>query len=425
MTAEAAGSGPAGRVDRLALLLPDLAGGGVERNTLALAAGFLERGLAVDLLVLRAEGPLLDEVPSGVRLLPLAAAGDWQGRVAALRADPAGLPRLLLPVLLARSPPAAYRALPALARYLREERPRALIAAFPFENLLAIAARRLAGPAAAGTRVVVSERNATTASTRRGRKWKRRHLPALLRRQYPMADAVVAVSADLADHLARETGLPRARIATVHNPVVTPDLAAKAAEAPDHPWFRPGQPPVVLGVGRLVPQKDFPTLLRAFARVRARREARLVILGHGIDEARAGLEELARELGCGADLDLPGFVRNPFAFMARAGVFALSSLHEGLPGVLIQALACGCPVVSTDCPTGPAEILEEGRLGPLVPVGDDAALALAIAAALDRPPAADREARIARGRAFGVDRAVDRYLALIEGTAANPPTSAA
>ena len=257
----------------------------------------------------------------------------------------------------------------------------------------------------------MTERNTTTAATRRGRTWKRRYLPGLLRHAYPMADAIVAVSDGVADRLARKTGLPRAAIRTVYNPVVVPELPALAAEPVAHPWFRPGGPPVVLGVGRLVEQKDFPTLLRAFALVRQRRPARLVILGDGPAEARRDLEAVAAGLGCAEDLDLPGFVANPFAYMARASVFALSSLHEGLPGALIQALACGCPVVSTDCPSGPSEILEHGRHGRLVPVGDHEALASAILACLDDP--SGREERVARAAAFGLERAVDRYLALI------------
>jgi len=170
-----------------------------------------------------------------------------------------------------------------------------------------------------------------------------------------------------------------------------------------------------LGVGRLDPQKDFPTLIRAFARVRAQRPARLIVLGAEGHERHskyvAELKALPARLGIADDVDLPGFRHNPFAFMSRAAVFVLSSIYEGLGNVLIEALACGTPVVSTDCPSGPAEILEGGRFGALVPVGDDAAMAAAIAATLDRPPAAAtlRE----RARMFSVERAVDRYLDLM------------
>lgn len=395
---------------RIALLLPDLTGGGVERTAVSLAQGFLERGLEVDLVLCRVRGPLLAEVPPAVRVVPLRPAPMLLGRVLAVAADAGGIPELTRPVLLSWRPPGSYSMLPSLMRYLGRQQPDVLISAFPFENLLAIAAKRLAGVA---TKVVVTERNTTTRSTKLGVKWKRRFLPALVRRQYPLADAIVAVSDGVADELAQHTGLPREQIVTIHNAVVNATVLAKAAEPVPHPWFAPGEPPVILGVGRLTEQKDFPTLVRAFARVRASRAARLVIVGEGKAEARAELMRLAAELGCAEDVSLPGFTHNPFCYMAQAAVFVLSSLHEGLPGVVIQALACGAPVVSTDCPSGPREILEGGRHGCLVGLGDDRAMADGILAALDHP--GDRAARTARGQQFSVDRAVDRYLSLLSG----------
>jgi glycosyltransferase involved in cell wall biosynthesis len=247
-------------------------------------------------------------------------------------------------------------------------------------------------------------------------RWRERHLPRLLGHGYRMADGIVAVSDGVADDLARCSGLPREGITTVYNPVITAELAPLARQALAHPWFQPAAPPVILGVGSLAARKDFPTLLRAFARVRAQRGCRLVILGQGSTpektaEVKAELMALATSLGVAADVDLPGFVANPFAYMSRAGAFVLSSAYEGLPGVMIQALACGCPVVSTDCPSGPAEILDGGRFGALVPVGDDQAMAQAITATLDDPIAAERLQ--ARGALFSVERAVDRYLELL------------
>jgi glycosyltransferase involved in cell wall biosynthesis len=171
---------------------------------------------------------------------------------------------------------------------------------------------------------------------------------------------------------------------------------------------------VILAAGRLDPQKDFATLIRAFARVRQGRPARLMILGAANPTNLAFAEELRAlpgDLGVGEDVAMPGFVDNPLAFMARASVFVLSSLYEGLPGVLIQALACGCPVVSTDCPSGPAEVLDHGRFGPLVPVGDVAALAGAIEQVLDDPPSA--ESLRARAELFSVERSADRHLELL------------
>ncbi|MGB2886052.1 MAG: glycosyltransferase, partial [Dehalococcoidia bacterium] len=178
-------------------------------------------------------------------------------------------------------------------------------------------------------------------------------------------------------------GLPRKKIEVIYNPVITPELLEKAREPVDHPWFQPGEPPVVLGVGRLTEQKDFPTLLRAFALVRKERAARLVILGEGED--RPELKALVDELGIAEDVDMPGFVDNPYGYMAGAAVFALSSRWEGLPTVLIEAMALGKPVVATDCPSGAREILNDGRYGTLVPVGDAKRLATGISGMLEHP----------------------------------------
>jgi glycosyltransferase involved in cell wall biosynthesis len=193
----------------------------------------------------------------------------------------------------------------------------------------------------------------------------------------------------------------------------------------DHNWFTPGGPPVILGVGNLKPQKDFATLIRAFARVRAERPARLVILGdaRGPDKDAtyvAALKGLPAQLGIDKDVSFAGFAENPFAYMSRAAVFVLSSAWEGFGNVVAEALACGCPVVSTDCPSGPAEILDHGRYGPLVPVGDDAALAAAICRVLDAP--LSRDELTGRAASFTVERAVDQYIELMFGSTS--PTQA-
>jgi glycosyltransferase involved in cell wall biosynthesis len=397
----------------IALLLPNLAGGGAEACTLRTAAALLRRGFRVDLVLCERVGPLLDEVPWGARLMTLPPAPLPLSRAMALAADPAGLRAMLAPVLLAWRPPRHLPHLPGLVRYLRAERPEALFAAMPTPNLLAVWGRRLAR---VPTRVLISERNTLSAMLGDSRRWRERHLPRLLGHAYRLADGILAVSDGVADDLARQTGLARERIVTVYNPVVTPELAAMASQPVAHRWFLPGAPPVILAVGSLRAQKDFPTLVRAFAGLRAERDCRLVILGQAAtprktEEQRTALLALAASLGVGADVDLPGFVANPFAYMARAAVFVLSSAFEGLPGALIQAIACGCPVVSTDCPSGPAEILDGGRFGALVPVGDDRAMAAAIAATLDHPIAAAKLR--ARAMLFEVDRAVDRYLELM------------
>lgn len=220
----------------------------------------------------------------------------------------------------------------------------------------------------------------------------------------------MTVSNGVAQDLARRADLPQNRIVTIYNPVVNQEIfELKTRQPVDHPWYAPGEPPLVLSVGRLNLSKDYSTLLKAFANLRSKRPARLMILGEG--ELRTELECLADTLGIAGDVALPGWTSNPFAHMARASLFVLSSAFEGLPTVLVEALACGCPVVSTDCPSGPAEILDGGRYGRLSPVGDAAALADAMAATLDSPLPPD----VLRKRAdvFSVDAAIDRYLQLI------------
>ena len=194
----------------------------------------------------------------------------------------------------------------------------------------------------------------------------------------------------------------------IHNPVVWPDHRTKAAEPVEHPWFAQ-HTPVVLAAGRLINLKDHATLLRAFALVAKARPAQLIIIGEG--EERDNLGALAYELGIADLVELPGFRRNPFAWMAKASVFVLSSVYEGSPNVLIQAMACGTPVVSTDCPSGPREILQDGTLGTLVPVGDHSAMAEAILNAIDDPTESTR--LMSRADEYSAESSIRRYVDVI------------
>lgn len=397
----------------IALLLPSLAAGGVGRSILDLAGAFRDLGHPVELVLCRAEGPYREMVPAGVGVVTLEPEAGLAARLRLARLDNAGRGVLARPALLPLRPAPVQPFVRDLARYLAAARPAALLAAKTPTNLLALWSRRLAG---APTRVVVSERTQLSQSIARSRKWRWRHIAPLVAHTYPWADGIAAVSDGVADDLAATTGLSRAAITTIYNPVVTPELPARAAAPPPHPWLADDGPPVMVGAGRLAPQKHFPLLLRAFARLREGRAARLVILGEGPERGR--LEALVRELGIAADVALPGFVENPYAAFSRASLFVLSSDYEGLPGVLIQALACGCPVVSTDCPSGPAEILAGGRYGELVPVGDAAALAAAMGRALESPPAADILRR--RGGEFSRERSARGYLNLL---LAGPPSA--
>ena len=358
----------------IAFFLPSVRGGGAQRVIVNLVQGITERGIPVDVVLATAQGVFLGQLPAAARLVDLGA-----GR----------LMRSLVP----------------LARYLRRERPRYLVSSMSHANLIALWAARLARRS---TPVMVTVHNTMSQSTQEQGGLGGALSSRMLRTFYPWASSVVAVSRGAADDLARTSGLPREHVQVVYNPVITPEVLAQARKEPGHPWLAAGKPPVILGVGRLTRQKDFPTLIRAFAEVRRQRPARLIILGEG--EERAALEALIGQLGVAADVALPGFRDNAMAYMAKSAVFVLSSAWEGLPTVLIEALAAGTRVVSTDCPSGPREILQDGRLGALVPVGDAPALASAIAATLDRSVGAVPTEAL---KPFTRDAAVDHYLQLI------------
>jgi glycosyltransferase involved in cell wall biosynthesis len=355
------------------IVMHDLRGGGAERVTLRLAEGLIDAGLTVELILFQRRGEYLEQLPAGLRLVDLGAKRVASGA-------------------------------PALARRLRQAPPRALLSVMTHVNLITITATRLAGYRG---RLMVTEHNQMSQKIAAARRPAARLAYRLAPLGYRFADVVAAVSGGVAEDLQALIRLPPGKIQVLYNPVVDPGLAERAAAPVDHPWFAPDRDiPVLLGVGRLHPQKDFPTLLRALAEVRSRRPVRLLILGKG--EARAGLEALAAELGVSEDVALPGFLPNPYAFLARCDAFVLSSRWEGLPTVVIEALACGAPVVATDCPSGPREILEDGRLGRLAAVGDPAGLAMAIEATLDSP--FDRDAGRRRAADFSVAHATRRYI---------------
>ena len=387
---------------RLAVHIPDLTTGGVQRVTLNLAAALTALGYRVDLVLCKATGPFLAQVPEAVTVVELRRSPLFPASLFAVA------PRSLLPLLelyVQRPRPSLPNLfyLQALTQYLRRARPHALLSAMTMPNLLAIWAARLAD---VSTRVVISEHTPLSLEVL-NHGWG--PLVPTLRRTYPQADIRVACSDGVADDLSRVIRIPRREVVTIYNSMVPAGLSEQAKAALDHAWFHPDAPPVILGAGRLTQQKDFPTLLRAFARVRRQRPVRLIILGEG--PLRADLENIVRTLGIVTDVALPGFVDNPFAYMARAAVFALSSAWEGIPCVVVEALAAGCPVVSTDCPGGQAEILAGGAYGRRVPVGDSTALAAALSATLDAPPSRDRLQR--RAQTFSADRLVDRYLEVL------------
>jgi len=334
---------------RLAIFASFSGQGGVEKMIANLAAGFLDAGVAVDLVLARAQGEHLDAIPAGVRIVKLNVRH-------------------------------TFTALPGLARYLREEKPDAILAAKDRAIRVALLARRLAG---SNARLV--GRLGTTVSAALQGKGRLRELAWFsgMRLFYPHMDAIVAVSQGVKDDILAITGLPSERVRVIRNPVITPELERQAALPCEHPWLNDPAVPVIVGMGRLTRQKGFPDLIAAFARIRRDRLCRLLIVGEGGD--REKLERLTEELGVSEDVGFTGFLANPHALIARCSLFVLSSLWEGSPNALTEAMALGRPVISTDCPSGPSELLDGGQYGPLVPVGDVEALAAAMAQALDHP----------------------------------------
>ena len=334
--------------NRLAVFVATSGHSGVDRIITNLVTQWAAWGLPVDLLRVRDHGPHLEPLPAGVRAVDLGSAH-------------------------------VNSALPALVRYLRKERPATMLTDKDRVNRMTILARALAR---VDTRLTVRVGTTVSVNLRDRGAWERWVQRTSMRRLYPLAERVLVPSRGAAEDLAAYTGLARGHISVVPSPILTPALEHLATKPPDHPWLVEPDIPVILGVGELGYRKDFETLVRAFALVRKSRPCRLLILGRG--RRREDLLRLAAELEVSGDVDLPGFTANPYPAMAKARLFVLSSRWEGMPVVLIEALACHTPVVSTDCPSGPREILGDGTAGALVPVSDHAAMAAAVTTWLDR-----------------------------------------
>jgi len=368
-----------------------------ERLFLDAGAALAAEGWRVTFLTAKPIPALRAAVTSPMRLVDV-------GRI-----GPFPMPRLL--PHLAR----LYASTPAVAGFLREARPDVLMGTSIPPNLIMLQARRMAKLDAP---VILRQSNvvpiaADPASRHAARRLRDRLMPRL----YPDAAAVIGVSEGVAHNLLAAGWLPPDRIHAIPNGVDLAAAEAQAAAPVDHPWLQgDGGGPVIVAVGRLIVKKDYPTLLRAFAGLEGERPARLIVLGEGRE--RPKLEALVKQLGLEGRVDLFGRTPNPFAFLARADLFVLSSRFEGMPSVVIEALACGCPAVSTDCPSGPSEILGGGAYGPLTPVGDVEALRGAMIERLAAPR--DAERLKARAAEFSAARTVSRYADLIKSLAPAP-----
>jgi glycosyltransferase involved in cell wall biosynthesis len=362
---------------KLFVLRPTLGQGGADRVTLTLLKELDRRQFAPSLVLMRNEGEYLVDIPTDVEAYFLDARSSWTAWL-------------------------------SLARLLRKHKPHILFSTSSGFNLVAVIAFTLA---AQHGRLVLSERNVLF----HGKITLKRRIAVFLKRLlYQRAHSITAVSQGVKDDLVARMHLQPETVSVVYNPIVTKDIQKLAAQEVDHVWFT-GDIPVILGVGRLVPEKNFEMLIRAFAKVRQTREVHLVILGEGA--LRQDLSMLVQRLGVENDVWFAGFDKNPFKYMSKCALFVLSSNFEGLPGVLIQAMACGSAVISTDCPSGPSEIIEQGTTGFLIPVGDENELAKKITFLLDNPVIRLQIGEAARQSAerFRVNKIIERYVAAITG----------
>ena len=324
-------------VKKVLIFRPSLGMGGADRVTATLMHLLDRKKFSLALALVHAEGPFMSDIPSDVEFIHLDS-----GRLA--------------------------RSVPALTRVIRRLQPDVVFSTSSAANVIAAIAHRIAR---SKSRLVLSERSALLRG--RPRDLKQRLEVMLKRVTYPLADSVTVVSSGLGDQLVAKLAVPRELIDVVYNPMIGDDFEELTSQPVEHPWFAPDAPPVILACARLVVQKDYPGLLQAFARIRSQTPARLFVLGEGA--LRKSLEARAAELGVADDVCFYGFDKNPMKYMARARLLMHASHTEGLPGAMIQTMACGIPVVATDCEHGPREVISHNVDGFLVPVGDYAGLA--------------------------------------------------
>lgn len=363
---------------KVALYIPSMNGGGAERVMLALANGLAEKDIQVDLVLNKMDGTYLKHASAKVNVVSLESS------------------RVLHSII-------------PLAKYLRKEKPDVILSAMNYVNIVTVLAQLASG---SNSKVVLSEHGNLTESKKNFGRVKNLIITSLMTWAYKRPHAIVAVSNGVADALSNELKIDRSKITTIYNPIFSEDLVKRAQEPILHPWIKKTSKSFILSAGRLTKAKDFETLILAFKEVRKNKDCNLIILGEG--ELRYKLEKLIKGLNLDDYVQLLGFVDNPYAWMSKAKLFVLSSIQEGFGNVIVEAMACGTPVVSTDCPSGPSEILEDGRWGELVPPGNVELLAKSIIKSLDNLNKKDKKNIKDRAAFFSVDNAVDQYFNIFE-----------
>lgn len=355
---------------RIALYIPSMTGGGAQRVMVTLANGLANKGINVDLVLNQADGPYMSDISSRINIVNL------------------NTSRVLTSII-------------PLSRYLKKAKPEAILSAMYYVNIATVIAHFISGT---DTKLVLSEHSNIVELNKNLGQLKGFIFTSLMRWAYKKPYAIVAVSNGVANALASKINIDCNKITTIYNPIFSEELIKQSQEPVSHPWVKDDSPPLILGIGRLSTPKDFETLIRAFQKVRAKKNCHLVILGEG--ELRDNLEDLVKSLGLDNYVQLVGFVKNPYAWMSKANLFVLSSIREGFGNVLVEAMACGTPVVSTDCPSGPSEILEKGVWGELIPPGNSDLLAKAIINSLENPIKKDVRSRAAF---FSIEKSVNQY----------------
>lgn len=334
-------------MERIAFFFPSMVDGGAERVTLNLIRYLAHHyNYPLDLVLVNASGAFMEQVPENVRVFDFKAS------------------RTLA-------------SMPKLIRYLREERPYVLLSGMDYVNCIALAGVKIAGT---GTRTVACLHINMSAQLANFSSWRGRFITPFVKLTHPWADVIVGTSIGCGEDFVNVTGIGGKNMHYIYNPAITDDIKTMALEPVEHKWFVEGGPPVILAVGRLAHQKNFELLISALALLRKSHVAKLLILGNGDD--RSKLESLVKKLDLEDHVDMPGFVSNPYAFMEKAAMYVLSSRYEALPAVLIEAMYCGTQLIATDCPSGPREILADGKYGQLIPVDDPIAMAAAMEKAL-------------------------------------------
>ncbi len=376
----------------IAIFIPSLGGGGAEKAMVNLMAESAKRGTFIDLITIDPEEKYINFLPQEIH---------W---------------KVLQPQFFMHSPLLQSRflknlkyitVLPMLVKYIKKRNIHILLTTLHIPNIIGLIIKKYFVKDIIS---IVRMANTFSVQSSKSKNWQIRLATNIQRPLLPIVDAIIANSKGSAENIKLHLPTVSNLVHVIYNPVTSPNITIQAEKPINHPWIGPPNFKIILSVNRLHPQKDLSTLLRAFAEVMKLEPSRLIILGQGPEENK--LKKIADKLGIRNTIDFVGFQQNPFSWMDKADVFVLSSLFEGCPNTLIEAMACGTPVVSTDCQSGPREILKDGRLGRLVPVGNYKELASAILETFNNPVSS----KILKERAqdFSVKLSVDRYLSLFK-----------